>query len=541
MKKIVSLIVALMMVMSVAAFAETEVPPTFYDNYPIVEPGSLTLEFTSMITPVQKDYNDNIWIWNTLEEKTGIHINWTNIPSADLSQQISLLLGAYDLPDVFFKCGISITDQAKYGADGTFVDLVAYKDVMPNLWYWYDEFPTAKNAMTQESGAMYATPYLLTGYAIRMGSRIWFSSKVMEGIGWDHVPTTTDELYDFLLAAKDFDYNENGQADEIPLVLSGNTNGGDNLDGVLFGSFGLRNHGSSFSYVDEDYVNGGLRFIRTCDDYKDYLAYTAKLYQADLIDHDLFTTGQAEEIAKCATGQALTYIFVNNSPAAGSPYEQYTVPMTQPFEGTYNLWTAYSMPASTGGQFVITEINEHPEESAKWVDYLYSEDGIKGYFLGVQGENADDPNGTWYYDEETGLYDYTNWILHDPNNISFEELLNPYVVWQGGSNPSVATNSLFKGGETWPLAVVSATGLKEYIPEEVWAPVTFSADIAKELSAMQADFQTYYREFRAQVWQGTKSLDADWDAYVEGFNAFGVEQYMKYYTDACIAAGYLEG
>ena len=161
MKKIVSLIVALMMVMSVAAFAETEVPPTFYDNYPIVEPGSLTLEFTSMITPVQKDYNDNIWIWNTLEEKTGIHINWTNIPSADLSQQISLLLGAYDLPDVFFKCGISITDQAKYGSDGTFVDLVAYKDVMPNLWYWYDEFPTAKNAMTQETGAMYATPNIL--------------------------------------------------------------------------------------------------------------------------------------------------------------------------------------------------------------------------------------------------------------------------------------------------------------------------------------------------------------------------------------------
>lgn len=535
MKKIVALIVAVMMVLSVAAFAEE--CPNFYDNYPITDE-KITLKYTSMQTPVQQDYNNDIWIWKTMEDLTNIHIEWTMIPSGDRAEKLNLLLAAYDLPDSFFKMNLSATQQSQYGAEGTFVDLMQYKDVMPNMWYWLDKYPTARNALTQKTGEMYGCGYLLTGYAIRMGSRIYFNTDVMEKVGWDHTPTTLDELHDYLLATKELDYNGNGIADEIPLATEGGSNQGDGIDQVLFGSFGLRNHGSSFTYVDEDMENGGLRFIQTSDAYKDYLAYTAQLYQEGLIDNDLFTTDFAGLIAKCADGRATSYIFVNNSPVAGSAYEQYTLGMKQPFEGDYNLWTNYSMPASTSATYVITEVNEYPEESAKWVDWLYSEDGILSYFLGIEGENADDPNGTWYYDAESNYYNYTNWIL---NSDQFEVALNPYVVWQGGGNPSVATNEQFKGGETWPCSVESAAGLINYVPEDVWAPFTFDTDTASELSRLQADFQTYYREFRAQIWQGTKTLDADWDAYVAGFNALGVEEYMGYYTDAAVALGLIEG
>lgn len=549
MKKIVSLLLVVMMALSAVAFAAAEPMPKNYDNYPICEPGAITLKFTSVQTPVQNEYNSGIWSLNHLEEKTGIHIEWTNVPSDMRSEKLNLMLATLDLPDALFKMSVSNTQQAQYGAEGAFVDLVQYKEVMPNLWYWYEDavdagqvaYPTARDAMMQADGCMYGTPYLLTGYAIRMGTRLYGNTDVFEKLGVEGLPTTLDGLYEYLLACKNLDYNGNGIADEIPLAMQGSSNQGDALDQILFGSFGLRNVGSSFSYVDLDPEGNGLRFIQTSEAYKDYLKYTAKLYQEGLIDADLFTTDFAGLIAKCQEGRALNYLFVNNSPVAGSEYEQYTQGMTQPFAGEHNLWTNYSMPASSSGAFVITFLNEHPEESAKWVDYLYSEDGILSYFLGIQGENAEDTEGTWYYDEETGAYDYTNWILNDPNGTNFEQMLAPYVVWQGGGNPSVATNECFKGGETWPCSLESAAGLINYVPEDVWAPFTFSSEISGELSRLQADFSTYYREWRAQFWAGTKDIDADWDAYVEGYNALGVEEYMGFYTEKAIEMGKIAG
>ena len=538
MKKIASLVLALMMVLSVAAFAEEL--PTYYDQYPICEPGAITLKYTAIQTPVQNEYNSGIWIWNHLEEKTGIHIDWTNVPSDMRAEKLNLMLAAYDLPDVIYKMSVSNTQMAQYGAEGTFVDLMQYKDIMPNLWFWWDKYPTAKDCMVQTNGEVYGTNYILTGTSIRMGSKLFFNTDVLEKTGFDgeNVPDTLEELEAFLLACKELDYNGNGIADEIPLAYSGSSDQGDGIDTILFGSFGLRNHGSSFSYVDgaED---GGLRFIRTSEAYKEYLRYTAKLYQEGLIDTDIFTTDFAGLIAKCQEGRALNYIFVNNSPVAGSQFEQYTLGMAKPFEGEYNLWTAYSMPASNSGQFVITMVNEYPEESAKWVDYLYSEDGILSYFLGKEASSYEDPDheGTWYHNPEDDSYTYTEWVLNDPNGTNFEQVLAPWVCWQGGGNPSVATNEQFKGGETWPASVKAAEGLINYVPEDVWAPFVFDSDTAAEISRLQADFSNYYRQYRAEVWAGTKDLDATWDEYVAGFDALGVEEYMGYYTEMATAKG----
>src|SRR5699024_7830827 len=48
---------------------------------------------------------------------------------------------------------------------------------------------------------------------------------------------------------------------------------------------------------------------------------------------------------------------------------------------------------ATIGAFLITSDNEHPEATVRWIDHFYGEEGMKLFFLGIEGEtyevNAD--------------------------------------------------------------------------------------------------------------------------------------------------------
>ena len=54
----------------------------------------------------------------------------------------------------------------------------------------------------------------------------------------------------------------------------------------------------------------------------------------------------------------------------------------------------------------------------------------------------------------------------------------------------------------------------------------FDTDVASEVSAMTTDFDTYLDEWTAHFISGEKDVDADWDEYVNGFNALGVQDYL---------------
>ena len=74
---------------------------------PLVEPGSVTL---SVYTPdnyyVPKSYNDNLPVYQELEELTGVTIDWEAAPSSDYATALQTrLAAAVDLPDIFIPQG----------------------------------------------------------------------------------------------------------------------------------------------------------------------------------------------------------------------------------------------------------------------------------------------------------------------------------------------------------------------------------------------------------------------------------------------------
>lgn len=102
---------------------------------------------------------DDLEVLNTLQENVGIHINWETM-SDSLSEQVNIRITGGQLPDAFQGVGFSNYDLARYGDDGTFLDLTPYltPDIMPNLCAILESHPEIRAAVTMEDGGIYGLP-----------------------------------------------------------------------------------------------------------------------------------------------------------------------------------------------------------------------------------------------------------------------------------------------------------------------------------------------------------------------------------------------
>jgi len=77
--------------------------------FPIVDE-AITLKAFAMAGPYNKgDYNE-LEIWKVYEEMTNIHIDFEAYPTSQITEKLSLTLSTNQLPDIFFKVGISNAD-----------------------------------------------------------------------------------------------------------------------------------------------------------------------------------------------------------------------------------------------------------------------------------------------------------------------------------------------------------------------------------------------------------------------------------------------
>ena len=110
MKKLVSLLLAAMMVLSLASFASAE---------------QTEFNVLSGISALSSGYNNNE-VLNALQEQAGIKINWDTW-SDSLGEVVGTRISgnaASKTPiDAFQAVGFSNYDLMRYGAAGTFIDL----------------------------------------------------------------------------------------------------------------------------------------------------------------------------------------------------------------------------------------------------------------------------------------------------------------------------------------------------------------------------------------------------------------------------------
>ena len=315
------------------------------------------------------DPNDKL-IFKRLEEKTGIHIDWTNYTNDVFAEKRNLTLATGELPDAIFDAGLSDYDLLKLAKDGTIIpldDLI--KDHMPNLNKVLEQAPQYRAQMTAPDGHIYSLPWIeelgAGKESIHSVNNIpWINKGWLDKLGLK-MPTTTEELEKVLIAFKTQDPNGNGKADEIPMSFI-STNGGNEDVGFLFGSFGPGMNWD-LTLVDD---NGKVGFAGNTDGFKAGVNYLHDLYQKGLIDKEFITQDWNTFVAKGKDDVYGLYFTWDKANVSGLDSNYVPMPALAGPDGTKNV-ARTNGSGFDRGRMVVTSADKDLENTAKWMDQLY--------------------------------------------------------------------------------------------------------------------------------------------------------------------------
>lgn len=477
----------------------------------------IELDFFAQKAPTTADDWNDVLVFNEYEKRSNIKVNWKMIPRESLEEKRNLALGSGDLPDAFHSSVMPVSDIMKYGEQGVFIPLNELIDEhAPNLKKILDENPNVKKALTMPDGNIYSLPTMGDPefLSLNIGAEPFINEKFLEHVGLE-MPETTDDFYEYLKAVKETDVIGDGETEAIPYGFDGI----DTLVTYMTGAFGIANMGSANANIDLDPNTEELRFYPITDRYKEMLEYLNKLYSERLIQQNIFTLETEQYHANASNG--LYGASVTWSPVHMFGKEKGSEFTGMPaLEGPHGdkMYTGISNPVHGIGSFLITRENEHPVATIKWVDYFYGDEGMKLFFLGVEGVT--------FVETPDGEFEFMDHITDNEDGLSVEQASSKYLTYSGGGFPAVITEKYFKGSESSPMAIEAAEELKPYLIAEPWGAFVYTKEENDKLDTFGADIDKYVTEMRDKFISGDVSF-SDWNNYVETIEGMGLEEYMN--------------
>lgn len=466
-------------------------------GFPIVDK-PITLTIFADRSPANGPYKD-MSMFQAYEKMTNINLKFDDVPQASFDEKKSLELASKNLPDIFYKAKITPLEAVKYGSSGTLIPLEGLiKKYAPNIQAIFDQYPEVKQSITAPDGHIYAMSNVVTLLAART-VKLWLNKDMIQGVNME-VPTTTDELYNVLKAFK-AKYPNN-----TPLV----TRTVGELVNVFSGAWGLDHQLGYNINIDNNKVH-----IWSGDDkYKEELMYLHKLYQDNLIDHQIVTQTAAQYVAKMRSGKV--GLFTNQAtdafPKLADKYEGIA-----PFKGPEGDQKYLAQPITRDfGAFAITATNKNPEASIRWLDYFFSDKGSIFFRYGVEGQ-------TFHFDSN-GVPVYEDSVLKDPKGIG------SMTPWPGGGSPQWVNDKDATAINT-PETAEASKKLEPYVPKKVYPDPIFDANTANQVNDIRTDLDSYVNQSTAKFITGDLSFD-NWDKYVSQLKKIGIDKLEKLYQKA---------
>ena len=518
MKRIVSLVMALCLVLSVfsAAFAYED-PQPFTGTFPLSdEPITLNV-FTTDVYYKQCDFQD-IQLWDYMKNLTNVDLQFEAYSSDDVSEKFSLMLTRSDdqLPDVIFRVDQTQAQVEQLISEGIIVPITDYlEEYAPNYWYQIQHNPALKAYLTMNDGEIYGFAEL--HYAKNyLTTPIFVQDEWLKALGYDEVPADTEEFKQLLIKFRDSDLNGNGEKDEVGLIATSLVG----LIRMFYGAFGINNCGRSCEYWDRD-DDGNLRFVPTCDNYRKMLTYVADLYSEGLIYDEIFTSSIAKMTAVGEQNRVLIGKGSLHYLGATNKGNYVSMPTIMKGPDGYQQNNDICNPLGAQNTF-ITINNDHIEETLQYMDYFYSREGCTLYFMGFEGVTYElDENGDPWFN------DYVN---NNPDGLINEEVISSYVCWGGASNPTFYEDKTFGNNFYTEMESENTTARLEMATQEVWGSFNFTTEEYAQLAILQSDIETYVKDMRAKFISGEEELtDENWNKYLATLEKMGLADLMVIY------------
>ena len=544
MKKILALILALAMILSLAACGKpAEQPPvesqTPVESQPeVTEPEVQEPQKNVDRYPLQSDKTFEVVsgsdifgddgetvITQAMQKATGVDIDWSFMTA----EQVQLALTGKDLPDAIFQYA-SLLDKAtmyEYGQGGYFVNFMDYLDIMPNFSAVIEANPNALKVVQNEDGSVYCLP-TLTVTSTGFNNLLYYRTDMMKAAGWEKAPATTDEFIQFVTDLQAH-YGANDPEFIAVNAYAANRMGWSTkrIMSYFFPAFGEL----LLTELTVD-SQGNVVLGAATEQYKHLLEFMNELWNSGAFNTNIYSQEATASQALAAGDHVAIVTDHNGHTPEGYANMSVLAPLTSEYYTTQH-W--YKSPSCSWGRInAISAQCEDIETMVKWFDAWYAP--------------ATDPlnaEGTLYaitpwlgeigvdhaLDEATGIYTE---LEHEGIEMgkflaseSFQIAL--YSGYEGGLFPfsSAPTNGVgVKGQGTinnlWPYAET---------PFDLNSLV-LTEDESDTYNDAWTDINAYIVESTAKFITGEADIAAEWDNYVKALEQMGLQDVIDVYQAA---------
>ena len=481
----------------------------------------MTDDYTFTIMIRKEELCQNTWSEKECvqftEEKTGVHVEWIEVPYSAWDEKVNLAIASGELPDAFIGKIDVVSNVDILTPLESYIDASA-----PNTLLMFDTLTNMRGALTQSDGHIYSLPIGDADPKNEINGEFWINTAWLEKLGLS-MPTTVQEFYDVLVAFRDGDPNGNGIQDEIPLLVTNTNDNASKID-YLFGFFHTLENNQHVRIED-----GKVIFTPAEDNYYEALQWIHKLYAEGLMNQEYYTEDYQQYMAK---GQSETEIvgvtlswYIDNIILKSHVSDYACLEPLTTDDGSLMVWNrdlSPNSPQGTLGGFTITTACKYPEVLVKWYDYINSD-------LDIQL--------LWNYGPEDLIWKYLDdgtWTLFNDN------------VPEGSSSSQIRrTMGTGPAGPVYAYSRFRGPGVETYadrIAAKVAANQAYAPALAKEYlsngfgdveeeeerNMLLVDIDNYLSQFKANaVVNGI--TEADWQQHLKVLDSLSIDEYVGYW------------
>lgn len=484
-------------------------------SYPIETDVTLTYfrALSSSVSTLVENYGETEFA-KELSKRTGVNIEYMHPSAGNTSESINLMIASNKLPDIMENNWVTGYNGGAVKAikERVILDIAPYKEYAPALFKIFEENPEYDKMAKTDDGQYYGFPLIMgsprlcisVGPAVRMD---WLRELGMDA------PETIEDWEKMLTAFKEKD------GVKAPLSLKY-----DSLN-QFFNLLGA----SGKNYIKD----GKVVYGPSQPEFKRAITIAADWFKKGLLDKNLASVDAKMLASQLIMGQTGASLVAGGSgigsymasgvledpdfDLAGVKYPTFE-------KGEVNPWAPVSHPITGNGTAAITSQCKFPELAAKFLDYLYTDEGYMFGNFGIEGKT---------YTMVDGKPIYSELITNNPEGLGMAQAL--------GMNVRAGTGTAFSCDpgyidqyynlpqqkaalDAWSQSV--ELGRKQTIPT-----IMPNSEESEEYANIMAEVEKHKDQMVIRFIMGLESVEK-FDDFVKDLNRLGLERAMEIQTAA---------
>ena len=474
----------------------------------------LACNFMGPLSSVSMEWDD-FDCYKELEALTGVHIDFQAASFESYLTSFNIYIASGDIADLVINIGSRYVGGTTAALeDGVITELTPYlQEYAPDYYRMINEDDQLREAAYNREDqvldfiAAYDRPGMKNGSIVRGD---WLDQLHLE------IQNFSD-LYTYLSAAK------NRFGAEVPVCMTKTSSEFSSAFG--FKGYGVGNGNPNFYVVD-----GEVRTALNRPEYRDYLREMHKWYEEGLLYKDFATTSfdphdntLNQMIYNGQTAIWATQLEGLDDYEASSPDPEF---ISRPIP---SITLDGGPDHTTAPEYVITDSDicvsancGNVPLAVSWMNYWYTEDGIRMYNYGPEGE-------AWHFEGDTVVLE--DFVLNNEFGVDMSSFLRMYCPY--GSFVGIYLRSRLT--DYCSQLQLDATRIwSESVDGAYVIPTGVTVDAAsnEELAAKAADLTTYADTCIPKFIMGDMDIETEWDSYIDTLESMGIADIIQIEQDA---------